>query len=180
MTNLLDAYYLFERVAKKSSTRMDCTACTANYEPFENKRATRSNKETEKRDATNVGSLKCYYVSVPDAFSGDAQRRADKSLTMGSKNLSSIFVPDVTKPMAYGDVANTNDALLFIFTDMATPNGIIAPNSKLEIFVAKGQRNNARALYNLLADGELAEEIEQLRARARGEIVEVKIEQKLY
>lgn len=49
---ILTDYYKFERVATKAKQRMDCTASTESYPEFEDKRATREIKETEKRDAT--------------------------------------------------------------------------------------------------------------------------------
>jgi phosphoenolpyruvate synthase/pyruvate phosphate dikinase len=66
-------------------------------------------------------------------------------------------VPDVTRLLGYGDVKGTKDALLFVSNEDYT---------WMYVFVARGQKSNKTALYNLLADGELDEEIEELIKRA--------------
>ena len=59
---ILTDYYRFERVAKKAKHRMDCTASTESYPEFENRRATKAYRETEKRDAIKIGDLIIYWV----------------------------------------------------------------------------------------------------------------------
>jgi len=148
---ILSDYYYFEHLPEsKSATRFDCVASTQSNPDFEMLR----NKE---------GRLFLYYGNVPENFKADARRRADKVLTK-TKSISSVFVPDVTKPFAYGDIIGTKDALLFILNADATA---------FELYVARGQKNNRMALYNLLADGELNYEISELKQRAVTEMVTV-------
>ena len=52
---ILTDYYRFERVAQKAKHRMDCTASTESYPEFENRRTTKVQRETEKRDAIKIG-----------------------------------------------------------------------------------------------------------------------------
>ena len=59
--------------------------------------------------------------------------------------------------MGFGDVKSTQDAILIVFN---------FNYSQMEIFVARGQKNNCRQLYNLLADGELDTEIASLKKQA--------------
>ena len=94
-------------------------------------------------------------IDVPEGFSGDIKRKADKSLTK-TKNVSSVYVPDVQKQFGFGDVRGTLDALLFVFN---------SDYSKIEVLIARGQKNNKNQLYCLLADGELNNEIVQLKKR---------------
>lgn len=162
----LTDYYKFERLATKSKLRMDCTASTGSYEPLEEKRATKATRATEKKDATNVGDLVIYYGDVPSRFGGEVHRKADKSISIKGNNMSSVYVPDVKSGFAYGDFRATSDALLFVFQSLNTPNGVIEAGAVIEVFVARGQRNNARQLYTLLADGELDDEMNALRAEA--------------
>ena len=64
----------------------------------------------------------------------------------------------VIEPLkGYGDTANSDDALLFNFSD---------DYKRLEIFVARGFRNNQKQLFELFLDGELDEEIKTLKKRA--------------
>lgn len=143
---ILTDLYILERLPEtKSKTRVDCTASTQSYNEFEMLR----NKKHE---------LFFYFVDVPENFKADVKRKADKALTNRlGKNVSSLYVPNVNLPFAYGDIINTPDALLMIFN---------ADYKVIEIYIARGQRNNRLALYNLLSDGELNEEIEILKSRA--------------
>jgi hypothetical protein len=143
---ILTDYYKAEKLPEsKSKLRYDVTQSTGNYEPFE---TIMSNKK---------GEQFFYYGDVPATFNGHVKRQAEKCITKG-KNISSVFVPDVTLLFAYGDVNGTLDAILISFNDTYTI---------IEIFVARGQRNNKKSLYQLLCDGELQNEIEILRKNAK-------------
>ena len=163
---ILTDYYRFERLASKSKTRLDCTASTMSYPEFEEKRCVKPQRATEKRDATNVGDLVVYYGDVPDSFGGDVHRKANKSLTIKGKNLSSIYVPDPGTNFAYGDVRGTADALLLVLSNFEVVNCTVQQGAKLEIFIARGKSKDCKPLYNLLCDGELDEEMEQLKDEA--------------
>lgn len=162
---ILTDYYRFERIALKSKTRMDCTASTRSYPEFEEKRATMAKRATEKRDATNIGDLVIYYGNVPDQYGGNVHNKADKSITIKGKNLSSVFVPDPESGFAYGDFKGTTDALLFV-VGLAVVNGVIQAGGYIEAFIARGASKDRVPLYNLLADGGLDEEMEYLRQQA--------------
>lgn len=164
---ILTDYYRFERVNLKSKTRMDCTASTGSYPEFEEKRATQATRATEKRDATNIGDLVIYYLNVPDRFGGDVHNKADKSITIKGKNLSSVFVPDPEGGFAYGDFKGTADALLFVLTNLSTVDGVIQAGGIIEVFIARGASKDRVPLYNLLTDGGLDDEIERLRQQAQ-------------
>lgn len=163
---LLTDYYRFEKVASKAKMRLDCTASTESYQPFEEKRATKPRKASERFDATAVGDLVVYFGDVPKTFGGDVHRKADKSLTMKSTNLSSIFVPDPAVNLAYGDVRGTSDAILIVFEGFDVVNGKPQQGAILEVFIARGKSKDRVPLYNLLCDGELDEEMILLRERA--------------
>jgi hypothetical protein len=163
---ILTDYYRFDRLATKAKTRLDCTASTQSYPTFEENRATRTTQATEKRDATNEGDLIVYYNDLPKTFSGEAQRKADKSMTMKGKNLSSVFVPDPASNYAYGDINGTGDAVMLVFHDFTVTNGVIQQGAAVELFIARGKEHEQIAVYNLLCDGELDEEMNLLRGRA--------------
>jgi hypothetical protein len=145
---LTDYYKMAKLPEVKSKLRIDCTASTKSYPEFETMR--------NKKEA-----LFFFFGDVPDSFSGNAKRKADKALTK-TKSISSIYVPDIQTKCAYGDMVGTLDALLFIFNN---------DYSEIEIFIARGQKNNVRQLYNLFSDGELNNEIEQLRKQAVTDLV---------
>jgi hypothetical protein len=148
---ILTDYYKADKLPEsKSKMRFDITASTGKYEPFE---SIMSNKK---------GEQFFYYGDVPDRFNSHVKRQAEKCISKG-KNISSVFVPDIALPFAYGDVNNTSDGILLLFNDNYT---------SIEIFVARGQRNNKRSLYFLLCDGELNSELEILRKNAKNFIKE--------
>jgi len=141
---ILTDNYKFEHLPEcKSKMRMDCTASTKSYPEFEKQR----NKE---------GKLFIYFGDVPTRFGGDIHRKADRAITKGT-NISSVFIPDVTMSMAYGDIKTTKDAILIIGNSDYTA---------MEIFVARGQKNNRINLWQMLTDGQLDGEISELRKRA--------------
>jgi archaellin len=139
--------YHFEKLSTKSAARFDCTTSTHSHPELEGL-----------RNATET--LFIYLGNVPARFNGNVKRKADKSLTNRlGKNLSSLFMPDLTKSVCYGDIAQTNDLIIVKFTpDIAAPTII-------ELFVCRGQKNNGINIYNLFADGELDSNIDQLKER---------------
>lgn len=169
--SILTDYYSFERVATKSKSRMDCTASTGSYPELEKERAIKPTKATSKRDATNIGDLVIYFGDVPEAFGGNVHRKADKAITIKGRNLSSVYVPDPASNLGFGDVRGTADALLFVFENMEIVNGTISQGAVLEVFIARGKSKDRVPLFNLLCDGELDEEMSELRARAAGLLI---------
>lgn len=145
---LTDYYKMAKLPEQKSKTRLDCTASTTSYPDFEALR-------------NKAGALFFYFGNVPTQFRGDVHRRADMALTK-TQNISSVYVPDVEKRFGYGDMRGSMDALLFLFG---------SEYNTIEIYVARGQKNNRMQLYNLLSDGELSEEIEELKKHLVTEIV---------
>ena len=143
---ILTDYYKGENLPGAAKTRYDITTSTGSYEAFEIKLKSRK------------GGQSFYFGDVPPYFRFAGKDKPDKAITKGD-NISSVFVPDVTLPFAFGDVRGTGDTLLMIFSE---------DYRIIELFIARGQKNNRRNLYILLTDGELDHEIEILRKRAKG------------
>ena len=147
MIGILTDYYFMSEIVQRKSHRLDCLQSTGHYPLFE-AIAQRSKN----------GKFYLYCSKVPKSFKADAHRQADRIIS-NSDNISSIFVPNLEKPLlGYGDVRGTNDALLFRFSN---------DDKQLEIFVARGYKHNAMNLYNLFAEGELDEDIKALIMRAK-------------
>ena len=144
---LTDFYKMTKLPNCKSKLRFDCIASTGEYEPFEE----RAQRGRDKR-------FKFYYGGTPDTFTAEAQKKTDRVIT-DTTNISGVYTPDLDNPLlAYGDVANTDDALLFLFSE---------DYRQIEIFVARGMKNHVKGLFALFADGELNDEIARLRALAK-------------
>lgn len=145
--NKLTDYYRMQEIKILKSHRYDCTASTGSYPSFE-----------AIANTSRVKRFFFYYGGVPDTFSANAQRKADRAITNGD-NISSVYTPDLDNPLlGYGDTAHTNDALLFVFSE---------DYKQIEIFVARGMKNHQKGLFALLEDGELDEEMAQLRQQAK-------------
>jgi hypothetical protein len=63
----------------------------------------------------------------------------------------------------YGDMNNTADAILLAVKGEYI-NGGYSVGTVIEMYIARGQRNNRSQLFNLFADGELNDEMEKLRS----------------
>lgn len=147
---ILTEYFCFDEKKVIKSHRLDCTFFTGGYEPIESKKKTGRDK---------LVRLYCYLTGLPDSFSINAKRKADMAITDGDNSWSSIFTPDAENPlMGYGDMAGTDDALLFLFSE---------DYKKMEIFVIRGRKNNQKMLFTMFVDGELDEDIGHLRGQAK-------------
>lgn len=164
---ILTDYYKFERVAKIAKHRMDCTSSTGSYPEFENRRMTKSRRGTERSDAINIGDLLIYWVKPDNHIRADRKRNADRSITIKSENLSSVYnwQREGDYWLAYGDFKGTTDALIILYK-VAEADTIIRPGAEIEIFVARGKANECNCLCTLYADGELDEEMNALREQA--------------
>ena len=147
---ILTDYYSLERLPEnmsKRTPRYDTTASTGSYPLFESMAA-----------RSRVKRFFCYYNGLPDSFSNRAHQKAERAIT-NTKNISSVFIPYLDKPLyGYGDVKGSQDAILFIFS---------ADYTRLELFIARGYRSNARALFQRFLDGGLNSELEILRGLAK-------------
>jgi len=145
---ILTDYYKFSHLPmSKSETRRDCIASTQTYNEFENIR-------------TKDGKLFVYFGDVPMKFKCYTNGMVNKAITKG-KNISSVFIPNPSLTLAYGDIRGTKDAILLMFDkDYKT----------IEIFVASGEKNNRLNLWRMFADGELNDEIAKLRDKAKTEM----------
>jgi len=142
-------FYHFKHLPDcKSTMRRDCVKSTQSYNEFECLRNKR-------------GELFIYFGDVPHQFGGDVHKKADKAITK-TKNISSVFVPDINNYSAFGDVKGTQDALLI----MNTPD-----YAELEIFVARGHKNNRLNIWQNFIAGEYDIEMENLRKKATSENV---------
>lgn len=146
----LTDYYKLEKLPNSiSKERMDCVASTGSYDLIE---------ETGMGKRGWLG-IKMYFSNIPPHFKAHNRRKADKILSFGSKNFSSVYFPNINYPtFGFGDVEKTQDGLLFLFNKEFT---------QVEIFVARGLKNSISNLFNLFLDGELEEEINNIRKIAK-------------
>lgn len=145
---ILTDYYKFEKLQNKNSKlRIDCTSSTNSYDPLEHLK----NKSGE------------LFLYIGDNYTKAGDKGKSDLAISKTKHISSVYNPDININYWYGDMRGTADALLFIHSNCVFTEGAIQPGAVIEIFVARGQRNNRTQLYNALTDGELDEEINNLR-----------------
>ncbi len=144
---ILTDYYKMQEIKPLKSHRFDCVASTGEYEPFE--------KIAQRARAKR---LHFYYVDVPDSFTLNAKRKTDKMIS-NIENISSVYIPYLESPLyGYGDTKGTTDALLFLFSE---------DYKQLEVFVARGYKNNQQQVFHQFLEGDFDAEINILRERAK-------------
>lgn len=143
---IITDYYKLQELKVVKSHRFDCVKSTGDYDLFEQIAQKAKSK-----------CFFCYYGEVPENFSTHAQRKAERVIS-NKNNISSVYIPDIHNPLkGFGDVVGTNDAILFLFSE---------DYKEMEMFIARGYKNDVRALFYLFCDGELDDEIKAIRARA--------------
>jgi hypothetical protein len=147
---ILTDYYKGAKLTDAKS-RFDINNSTGEYDLFEslliNKRG------------FNVGGLSFNCVSRPDRWK---KKNSGLAITKGSHNITSLIRPDVTLNNAFGDINGTSDGCIIVFNPDFKESGIIT----IEIFIARGTKNDVNGLWDLLIDGELNPEMKILRDKA--------------
>lgn len=147
---ILTDYYKGQRLTEALS-RFDVTASTGGYDYFE--------RLLINKQKFNIGGLSFNFVTRPDRWTGN---KTDFALTKGSHNITSVKRPDIETPFAYGDINGSNDGCIIIFNSDFRESRI----NTIEIFIARGLRNDTNSLWDLFSDGELNHEVEALRNKA--------------
>lgn len=156
---ILTDYYRFEKLPnQKSKFRIDCTASTSSYDPLEALRNKR-------------GDL-FLYIGDNTYTKAGKERKADLVLSR-TIHISSVYNPDLNLPYWYGDMKGTTDAFLFVHKNTEFINGEIQAGAVIELFVARGQRNNRNQLYNILADDGFDDEMNHLRKQVTKTVTEL-------
>lgn len=167
------AYFKFVNLPKevkqanniRSKVRIDCIAYSdevaggyKGLEPFYN----------HKRQ------LFLYKTPAREFISAESKRVAEWSLTKSSMNLSSLYIEDMDYPeIAYGYpngkrlLTNGSENPLYPFRNDGYLFIMNKDITELELLVIPENRNLISSYYNLLIDGELDEEIKQLRQNTK-------------
>jgi len=147
---MLTDYYQGQKLTEAKS-RFDIVASTGEYDFFENLLI---NKQK-----FNIGGLSFNCGQRPDRWKG---KKTDMAITKGSQNITSVKRPSLENNLAYGDINGSNDGCIIVFNSDYKQTGI----TNIEIFIARGLRNDTDGLWDLFTDGELNHEIEALREKA--------------
>lgn len=147
---ILTDYYKGQKLTD-AKCRFDITTSTGEYDLFE--------ILLINRKVFNIGGLSFNLVQRPDKWNG---KKTDLALTKGNHNITSIKRPDIETPYAYGDINGSSDGCIIVFNSDFKETGI----NTIEIYIARGCRNDTNSLWDLFTDGELTHEVEALRKRA--------------
>jgi hypothetical protein len=139
-------YYTLIR--KEGKTRFDELFSTESYPPFENLR----NKE---------GNLSIYLLPYEKLNSKLKGFRQPKFCITKGQNLSGIYGLEQDAKIGFGDMAGTQDALLFRLHGTAI--------NTLEIFVLRGLKLHKQSLFTLFKEGELHSEMENIWMKGKRE-----------
>lgn len=147
---ILTDYYKGEKLTDAKS-RYDITASSGEYDFFEsllvNKRG------------FNIGGHSFNCVSRPDRWK---KKNASLAICKGSTNITSLIRPNLNLHFAFGDINGTKDAAIIGYNPDHKERGI----KTIEIFIARGLRNDTNSLWDLLLDHELNDEMEILKSKA--------------
>ncbi len=148
--NIFSDYYKGE-LKTNAKSRFDITHSTGGYPFFE---SLLINKQK-----SNVGGLSFNYAPRPMQFKGNEKRLAEMIISKGCSSISSVYVPNLQKYyFAYGDVKTTNDAMIIIFDE---------DKKTIEIFIARGLKNDKQQLYTDVCAGYYDNELEAIRQSAK-------------
>jgi len=101
-----------------------------------------------------------YFCQTPEHIKARQKRKAEFCISNKAGYLSGVFIPDYSKPtLAFGDMKGTNDLILI---------KISGESGELEFFILKGKKNYGIMYSNMLADGELDYDIEELKNKVTG------------
>jgi len=148
--NIFSDYYLGKNLTDAKS-RFDIIKSTGNH-PF-------LEIILKNKKKFNIDGLSFNYTQRPDVFKGDERRKAEMIICKGSSSISSVFVPNLDKfYIGYGDVKTTNDAIIILFDD----------NKKIiELFIARGLKQDKQQLYSEVVSGFYDDELEAIRQTSR-------------
>jgi len=147
---ILTDYYKGQKLTDAQS-RFDITASTGEYDLFE--------QLLINKQKFNIGGLSFNFGQRPDRWKG---KKTDMAITKGSQNITSVKRPNLENNVAYGDINGSNDSCIIVFNPDYKETGI----TTIEIFIARGLRNDTDGLWQLFTDGELKSDIEALREKA--------------
>lgn len=147
---ILIDYYKGEKLTQVE-TRYDITASTGGYDFFEN---ILINKRK-----FNIGGLSFNFVDRPTKWKG---KQTDKAISKGSSNITTVKRADLETNISYGDINTTNDGCIILYNEDFKNVGI----NTIEIFIARGYKNDQLSLKDRFVFEDLKHEVEILRAKA--------------
>ena len=143
--SLLDFYYQYEKSSMgKARTRRDLVAHTGVYPPL--------------HIPNGKGEIFIYCQNDTSAIRIHGKRKPSHRISCAGNHITSIFKEPDTPMFGYGDIQHTQDGCLTIHSG--------SDSNMLEIFICKGKKSTIQAIYLMLIDGELHEEITSLKGRA--------------
>lgn len=143
-------YYKGKKLTDAKS-RFDITASTGDYDHFE--------RLLINMRKFNIGGLSINCTPQPESHKG---KNADFILSKGSHSITKIIRPDIERPVSYGDINGTNDSCIIVFNTDYKEAGI----NTIEIFIARGAKNDKLQVWYLFTDGEFSHEVEALINKA--------------
>lgn len=152
---ILTDFYKAEKLTEAKS-RFDIISSTGEYDYFE--------RNLINKRGYNVAGLSFNLVCRPESWGG---KKTDLAITKGSDNITSVKRPNIENNTAFGDIKGKNDGCIIVFNADFREVGI----TSIEIFIARGLRNDTISLWELFTDGELNDEIEVLRHKSVTKIV---------
>jgi hypothetical protein len=147
---ILTDYYKGEKLTN-ALYRYDITVSTGEYDSFENLLINKRN--------FNIEGLSFNCVPQPETHKG---KKVDFILSKGNHSITKLIKPNLEAASSYGDINGTKDGCIIIFNPDYKEKGI----QTIEIFIARGYRNDRDGLWQQFNEGELNHDIEILKKKA--------------
>lgn len=107
-------------------------------------------------DSFNPAVKPFIYAGRNPNVKSSSQRKSDLQISWRGKNLSSVYFLDIENPeLAYGDINNSKDLIIFVVKD-----------DIIEMFILTDNKNHLNMIVDYLNDNELYPEMEYFRHNA--------------
>ena len=146
---ILTDYYKGEKLTDRK-TVFDVTASTGEYDYFETL--------LRVKRGINKGGLSFNFGERPEKWKGN---NTDMAITK-QVNITTVKRADIETNIGYGDIKNTNDGCIILFNEDFKKVGI----NTVEIFIARGCKNDQISIMNRFELEDLNNEVEALRTKA--------------
>lgn len=146
--SIIDAYLRYRKDNGKSKTRFNLEVYAGECSVLLN--------SIGKRD----GKIFVYYGTTPKKTRKKQKEglKSDMGMNVRDGWLTSLFyVGGIESRYRFGDIKDTNDAFVFNISEDA---------QTLEVFFCKGKKDSYKYLFDLILDGELDSEIQEIKNKA--------------
>ena len=157
----------FYRFAKTqlSGTRFECVSSTHSYAQIENTACKKDNpKYSIKAGDIILRSINPMQIGN---YSIHVQQKAWRVTRLNNVSFSSVYMSNPQDVYGYGDIAGTQDGIIFKYTNYQERGKDVLEGAEIEVYIFRGQKASISLICAILNEGgEEEEALKRLRATA--------------